>query len=50
MKKIVIAFLFPLISYAQVSITSSGSITQDFNSLLNSGAANPWLDNNRLAK
>lgn len=48
MKKIVIAFLLPLISYSQVSITSSGSITQDFNSLLNSGAANPWLDNSTV--
>ena len=35
-------------STAQVLMTGTGSYTQDFNSLLNTGASNPWADNSTI--
>lgn len=49
MKKIVFALAFPLFGFSQVSITTSGSYTQDFNTLLNTGTNNPWTDNTTIA-
>jgi hypothetical protein len=49
MKRIFLALcLLPIISNAQVSITGPGTYTQDFNSLLNTGTAIPWVDNSTV--
>jgi hypothetical protein len=49
MKKILFAILaLPLVGFAQISITATGSSTQDFNSLLNTGSGIPWADNSTI--
>lgn len=40
--------LLGLGSTAQVLMTGTGSYSQDFNSLLNTGASNPWVDNSTI--
>lgn len=49
MKKILIALAFPLFGFSQVSITATGSYSQDFNTLLNTGTNNTWTDNTTIA-
>jgi hypothetical protein len=49
MKKILLAILaLPFIGSTQISITGSGSSTQDFNTLASSGTAIPWVDNSTI--
>ena len=48
MKKILIALAFPFFGFSQFSITATGSYSQDFNTLLNSGTTNPWVDNSTI--
>ncbi len=49
MKKTLIALLFPLIGYSQVSITATGSYSQNFDGLLNTGTNNAWTDNSTIS-
>lgn len=48
MKKILIVLLFPLIGFSQVSITGTGSYSQNFDGLLNTGTNIPWTDNSTI--
>lgn len=49
MKKIFLAIcLLPLILNGQVSITGPGTYSQDFNTLVNTGTAIPWVDNSTI--
>jgi len=38
----------PIIANSQVSITGAGSYSQDFNTLVNTGTAIPWVDNSTI--
>ena len=49
MKQIVLFLLFPFITFSQVSMSSTGSYTQDFNTLSSTGASNSWTDNSTIA-
>ena len=49
MKKILIALAFPLFGFSQVSITATGSYTQNFDGLANTGTNNAWTDNTTIA-
>ena len=49
MKKLFFAICFlPWIANSQVSISGPGSYTQDFNTLVNTGTAIPWIDNSTI--
>jgi hypothetical protein len=49
MKKILLLICtLPTLVLGQISITATGSYTQDFNSLANSGTDNPWADNSTI--
>lgn len=49
MKKTLLAILaFPLVGFAQISITGTGSTSQDFNTLENTGTGFPWVDNTTI--
>lgn len=49
MKKILFALAFPLIGFSQVSITATGSYTQNFDGLANTGTNIAWTDNTTIA-
>ena len=49
MKKILLFCAFPLLGFSQVSITGSGTYTQNFNTLASTGTTNAWLDNSTIA-
>lgn len=48
MKKLIIALIFPVLGFSQVSITGTGTYTQDFNTLASSGTTNAWVDNSTI--
>ncbi len=48
MKKILLICAVPLLGFSQVSITGSGTFTQNFNSLVSAGTTNPWIDNSTI--
>jgi len=49
MKKILIALSFPLFGFSQVSITATGSYSQNFDGLANTGTNIAWTDNSTIA-
>jgi hypothetical protein len=49
MKKLLLLICaLPTLAFGQISISGTGTYTQDFNSLANTGTANPWLDNTTI--
>jgi hypothetical protein len=42
------ALITSFFSWSQVSMTTTGSYSQDFNSLANTGTANAWVDNSTI--
>lgn len=49
MKRLIyLLLMFPFVGIAQVSMTTSGSYTQDFNTLANTGTNLPWTDNTTI--
>ena len=51
MKKIIFFFLsisFNFLSISQVQMTGTGSYSQNFDGLLNTGSVNNWVDNNTI--
>ena len=49
MKNLLLALLlFPVTFYAQVAMNGSGSYTQNFDALLNTGSVNSWVENSTI--
>ena len=48
MKKLLFTLLIPIIGHAQVSITGTGSYSENFDGLLNTGTNIPWTDNTTI--
>jgi len=45
----IMLFAFVKVGWGQVNMTTSGSYSQDFNTLANSGTTNAWTDNSTIA-